>query len=112
MQVEEGKHTQLPRGENGPVWVSFGDCYCINIVEDKLHAEQSEATADSVHHDARSSEGRRCVSLLRYVVVECQDRTGQIQWRVEHIGNVVAECESGWFCGNLDAVTIRDGRRV
>ena len=56
VQVEVGKHTQLPRGKDGPVWVSLGDCYCIDIVEHKLHAEQGETKADGVHRDARSSE--------------------------------------------------------
>lgn len=97
MQVKVAEHTQLEGRVNVPVWIRFGDCHCVEVVQNQLHAEKTQDESDRVGNDPRTIDRWERVSQLRDVVVEVDDWTSQVEWGVENVSEVVAEGEVCWL---------------
>lgn len=97
MQVKIAEHAQLEGRIDVPVWIRFGDCHCVKVVQNQLHAEKTQDESDRVGNDSRARDRRERISQLRNVVVEVDDWTGEVERRVKNVSEVVAEGEVCWL---------------
>lgn len=88
MQVEIPKHAQFERRVSGPVWIRLGYSHDIGGMQKKLHAEESKQEADAVESGPPRCNAGSLVCGLGDVVVEIENRTGDVQRRVEDVGDV------------------------
>lgn len=80
MEVEEAEHAELGWRVDGPVWFGFEDGDGVDVVKDKLHAEEHEEKADGVHECALFGDAREDVALLIDIVVEGENWSCEVEW--------------------------------
>lgn len=97
MQVKVAEHAQLKGRVDVPIWIGLGDCDCVEVVQDQLHAEKTQDESDRVRNDARTGYRWKRISQLRDVVVEVDDWASQVERRIENVGEVVAKGEVCWL---------------
>ena len=93
MQVEVAEHAELEGGVLRPVRVGFGDCDCVEVMEDEFHGQKTDQEAEGVEEDPLAVDGGELVALLGDVIVEGEDWAGEVEGGVEDVGDVVAEAE-------------------
>ena len=74
--------------------------------------KEDDGEADRVQRCAFWGDAVWFIAALGDVVVECQDGAGEVEGRVEGVGEVVAEGEVGWFGGDGDAIALGEIGRV
>jgi hypothetical protein len=113
VQVEVAEHAELEGRVRVPVGGGGADGDRVDVVEHEFHAEEHQQESDGVEGGARAGEGWGSVRVLGDVVVEGQDGPGQVEGRVERVGEVGGKAEVGiGRRGEGDAVTFGEGGRV
>lgn len=75
-------------------------------MKDQLHGDEGEEETNPIHDGTTFGQGRRCISLLRDVVVERDDGTCQIKRGVQDVRDVIAAVERRAFRGDTNAITL------
>lgn len=112
MEVEVRKHAELKWGVCTPVRTCLADSDCVEVVQADFHGEKTDDETNGIESGATLRDRRRGIVELVNVVVEGQNRAGQVQGRVQSVGEVVAEVVQPRRRGESHTVTFREVGRI
>lgn len=98
MKVHERQHGQLCCCVRAPIRLSLADRTNPIEVKDYLHGQQHQEEADTISDSAVCLDTGRPVLGLRDVIVEGNDRSRQVERRIDGVCDVVAETKVSRFC--------------
>lgn len=90
-EVEEAQHAQLARCVLRPVGLLVKNGDHVHVMNHNLHSKKDNDETDQVEARSVGGDAVRPVATLRYVIVECYDGSGQVEWRIGNICEIVAE---------------------
>lgn len=81
-------------------------------MEDQFHSQEAYAEADGVRYDSLAGRRGKWVAALADVVVEVDNWSCEIERRIEHVGEIIAESEVRNVSSDVDTIAFGEVCKV